>query len=144
MNSILRMIFLTSSGQRAIRLVCLAGAMTSCGRAAAGELTAGVAKVDITDRSGPVNDPLFVKALVISDGKTKAAIITVDAVAIGEIGHIGNDYLPNVRAEAGEGTRHQTDEHAGQRQPLPRRRLPGCRRATPYRRSRKRPADWCR
>ncbi|MCC6696253.1 MAG: hypothetical protein IT365_11540 [Candidatus Hydrogenedentes bacterium] len=65
----------------------------------AGGLSAGVAKVDITDRdAGPVNDPLYVKALVVKNDATTVAIITVDAVALGEIGHIGNDYLPTVRA----------------------------------------------
>ena len=64
-----------------------------------GELIAGVARVDITDRdAGPVNDPLFVKALVLKNETTSLVIITVDAVAIGEIGRIGNDYLPNIRA----------------------------------------------
>lgn len=62
-------------------------------------LSAGAAKVDITDRgAGPVNDPLFVKALVLKAGATTAALITVDAVAIAEIGRIKNDYLPTVRA----------------------------------------------
>jgi hypothetical protein len=65
----------------------------------AGAMRAGVAKVDITDyEAGPVNDPLFVKALVLQSGETTAVLITVDAVAIGEIGHIKNEYLPNVRA----------------------------------------------
>jgi len=65
----------------------------------AGRLYAGVAKVDITNRqAGPVNDPLYVKAIVLKDDTTTAAIITVDAVAIGEIGYIGNDYLANVRS----------------------------------------------
>lgn len=65
----------------------------------AAQLTAGVAKVDITDReAGPVNDPLFVKALVLKSAETTVVLITVDAVAIGEIGRIKNDYLPKVRA----------------------------------------------
>ncbi|HPO12625.1 MAG TPA: hypothetical protein PLI09_04200 [Candidatus Hydrogenedentes bacterium] len=69
------------------------------GAAHADQLTAGAAKVDITGRdAGPVNDPLYVKALVIKNGVSTFAIITVDAVAIGEIGKIGNDYLPTVRA----------------------------------------------
>ena len=69
----------------------------------AAQLSAGVAKVDITNReAGPVNDPLYVKALVVKDGKTTAVIITVDAVAIGEIGHIKNDYLPKIRARLQE------------------------------------------
>ena len=62
-------------------------------------LSAGVARVDITDRdAGPVNDPLYVKALVLGDGGTTLAIVTVDAVALGEIGRIGNDFLPTVRS----------------------------------------------
>jgi hypothetical protein len=65
----------------------------------ADQLMAGAAKVDITDRAaGPVNDPLFVKALVMKNDTTTAALITLDAVAVGEIGHIKNDYLAKVRA----------------------------------------------
>ena len=71
----------------------------SADSADAAGLSAGVAKADITDRdAGPVNDPLYVKALVLKSDSTTVAIITVDAVAIGEIGHIGNDYLPTVRS----------------------------------------------
>jgi len=61
-------------------------------------LRAGVAKVDITNTDVLlVNDRLYVKALVLKDDATTVAIITVDAVAIGEIGYIGNDYLGKVR-----------------------------------------------
>ncbi len=61
-------------------------------------LSAGVAKVDITDRgAGPVNDPLYVKALVLRSETTTITIVTVDAVAIGEIGRIKNNYLATVR-----------------------------------------------
>lgn len=82
-----------------IILTATAGAFVSVSVHAA-ELKAGVAKVDITNReAGPVNDPLYAKALVLSDGQTTFAIVTVDAVAIGEIGYIANDYLENVRAE---------------------------------------------
>ncbi len=67
--------------------------------ARAAQLWAGVAKVDITNtEAGPVNDPLYVKALVIKSDTTTVAIITVDAVAIGEIGPIDNDYLSKVRS----------------------------------------------
>lgn len=66
----------------------------------AGTLQAGAAKVDITDvDAGPVNDPLYVKALAIRSEATTLVIVTVDAVAIGEIGRIGNDYLPTVRGQ---------------------------------------------
>lgn len=67
----------------------------------AGELRAGVAKVDITDyEAGPVHDPMYAKALVLTDETTMIALVSVDAVAIGEIGRISNDYLPEVRAAA--------------------------------------------
>lgn len=66
--------------------------------AGAAPLSAGVAKVDITNvDAGPVNDRLWAKALVVKSDDTTAVIISVDAVAIGEIGHIKNDYLPKVR-----------------------------------------------
>ena len=65
--------------------------------AAAGQLFAGIARVDITDRTGPVNDPCFAKALVLKDDRTTAVIITVDAVAIGEIGRIGRGFMATVR-----------------------------------------------
>ncbi|MEZ6092022.1 MAG: hypothetical protein R3C05_29255 [Pirellulaceae bacterium] len=65
---------------------------------AADTLMAGVGKVDITEpTAGPAHDRMYARALVISDGTTKAAIITVDAVAIGGIGYIRDDYLPKVR-----------------------------------------------
>lgn len=66
----------------------------------AAQLWAGVAKVEITDReAAPVNDPLYAKALVLKDEATTVVLITVDAVAIGQIGRIGNDFLPNVRSQ---------------------------------------------
>jgi hypothetical protein len=66
----------------------------------AGELRAGVARVDVTDRTvGLVNDPLFAKALVVKSDSTTAVLITIDAVAIGEIGRIGNDFLARVRGQ---------------------------------------------
>ncbi len=68
--------------------------------AEADPIQAGVSKVEITDRdAGPVNDPSYVKALVLKEGRNIAVIVTVDAVAIGEIGRIGNGYLTKVRAQ---------------------------------------------
>lgn len=68
-------------------------------RPAVQPLLAGAAKVDITNtEAGPVNDPLYVKALVLKSGATTAVIVTVDAVAIAEIGSIRNDFLAKVRA----------------------------------------------
>jgi hypothetical protein len=70
------------------------------GSVEAAPLRAGAAKIDVTDlNAGPVSDPLYVKALVITDDATTAVIITVDAVAIAEIGTIRNDYLSKVRGQ---------------------------------------------
>jgi len=71
---------------------------TSTQTADAAALTAGVGKVDITHPEGLINDRSYVRALVFSNGETKAAIVTLDVVAIGEIGSIKNDYLDKVRA----------------------------------------------
>ena len=79
--------------------IAVASFCVSSSAAPAAPLRAGVAKVDITNYdAGPVNDPLFVKALVLTDGKTTAVIATLDVVAIGEIGYVKSDYLPTVRA----------------------------------------------
>ncbi|GAB4142397.1 MAG: hypothetical protein Tsb009_12690 [Planctomycetaceae bacterium] len=84
-------------GMMTVLLVFVIGT-GSCAQAAEGMLRAGVAKVDITNRdAGPVNDPLFVKALVLKSKTTTAVIITVDAVAIARIGSIRDDYLKTVR-----------------------------------------------
>jgi len=70
--------------------------VTSCLDAAG--LRAGVAKVDITDRTtGPPNDPCFAKALVLRSAGTTAVLVTVDAVAIGGIGRIGDGFLATIR-----------------------------------------------
>ncbi len=80
---------------------------------AAEPLFAGVGRVDITgsaaeQRDDPLysgidagcsSDRLYVRALVLQQGDCAVVLITVDAVAIGEIGSIGNDFLPNVRAQ---------------------------------------------
>jgi hypothetical protein len=64
----------------------------------AASLQAGAAKIDITnEEAGPVHGRLFARALVISDDTTSIVLITIDAVALGEIGHISNDFLSKVR-----------------------------------------------
>lgn len=68
-----------------------------CVAAARAEMLAGVAKVDITDRTGPVNDPCFAKALVLKSGDNTTVLITLDAVAVGGIGRIGNGFMATVR-----------------------------------------------
>ena len=74
--------------------------ITPTGIATAAGLWAGAAKVGITDtQAGPVDGRMYVRALVIKNDTTTAAIVTVDAVAIGEIEYIGNDYLGKVRSQ---------------------------------------------
>ena len=72
---------------------------TLTGTASAAELWAGAAKVDITNLdAGPVQGRMYAKAIVLSDGTTTAAIVTLDVVSLGEIGHIKNDFLGKVRS----------------------------------------------
>ncbi|MEX2567121.1 MAG: hypothetical protein WD431_14350 [Cyclobacteriaceae bacterium] len=64
------------------------------------QISAGVAKVDITDReAGEVNDPLFAKALILDDGTTRMVMITLDVVALEGIGPIRQGYLEKVRSQ---------------------------------------------
>ncbi len=64
------------------------------------QMRAGIAKVDITNReAGPVNDPLYAKAVVFEVNKRRVVIASVDAVAIGEIGYIKNNFMQNVREQ---------------------------------------------
>lgn len=61
-------------------------------------LEAGAAKVDITAPGTlSTRDRLHARALVLRSGKTVAVLVAVDAVAIGGIGYISNDYLETVR-----------------------------------------------
>jgi len=89
---------LRAIGARGVAAIVLAST-ASVSATPAAELLAGVAKVDITDRdAGPVNDPLYAKALVLSTGETTTVLVSIDAVAIGEIGRITHEFLPSLRA----------------------------------------------
>lgn len=63
------------------------------------QLKAGVGREDITSKIAVKNDTLYVKALVLKDAAATAVIITVDAVAIEEIGSIKKTYLSTVREQ---------------------------------------------
>ena len=66
----------------------------------AAPLRAGVAKIDITNTDVPlVNDTLYAKALAIKSDDKTVVFVTIDAVAIAEIGSIKNSFLGNVRAQ---------------------------------------------
>ncbi|MEQ9407065.1 MAG: hypothetical protein RIK87_05040 [Fuerstiella sp.] len=80
-------------------------AFTIAPRAAvlAESLLAGAAKVDITsDAAGPAHGRLHTRALVLKSDATTAVMVTLDVVAIGEIGAISNDFLGNVRNRVNE------------------------------------------
>jgi len=63
-------------------------------------IKAGIGKMDVTNIQVPlVNDTLYAKALILDEGTTKLVMITVDAVSLGEIGYIKNDYVGKVRAQ---------------------------------------------
>lgn len=66
---------------------------------ASSSLRGGAAKREITiSKPGvEVHDPLFAKALVLDDGATTAVIIAMDAVAIGGIADVPDDFLPRLR-----------------------------------------------
>lgn len=77
----------------------LALCTATAGRLNAAELRAGAAKVDISSLdAGPVSGPLFAKALILTNGETTVALVTLDVVSLGEIGYIPNDFLPKLRA----------------------------------------------
>lgn len=79
-------------------LAILLASIVSVRHLSAVDLLAGAARIDITDHAaGAANDPSFAKALVLKSEGTTAVLITVDAVAIGEIGRIGNGFLATVR-----------------------------------------------
>ncbi|HIA18781.1 MAG TPA: hypothetical protein EYN70_05070, partial [Planctomycetaceae bacterium] len=67
----------------------------------AAQLKAGAAKIDISRvESGPLESPLFAKALVIKSDATTVVLVTLDVVSFGEIGSIPNDFIEKVRARA--------------------------------------------
>ena len=63
------------------------------------EIIAGIAKVDVTDRTVPVNDPCYAKALVLTSGETAAVLVTDVADVVELAGRIGEDLGERRRAE---------------------------------------------
>ena len=80
MNCTARQLFIAFNAALLLALVA---------RVEAAELRAGVARADITDHAaGPVHDPCYVKVLAQKNDDATVVLITIDAVAIGEIGLI--------------------------------------------------------
>jgi len=83
--------------------LCLIFAAFGSGPIAHAALRAGAAKVDITHPdSKQVSSPLYSRALVIQDENTTIVLVSMDVVAIGGIGYIKNEFLPNVRRRVKE------------------------------------------
>lgn len=66
-----------------------------------GLLRAGCSRCEITteDPDVRVNDPLFARVLVLDDGEKRAVIISMDCIAVGDIGEVGDAFFPSLRAE---------------------------------------------
>lgn len=90
----------TTQFQMMTRLLCVWSALFAVQSfAEAAEFSAGVGKIDITNYdAGPANDKMHARALVLKQGDLTAVFVSVDAVAIEQIGPIKSDYLPKVRA----------------------------------------------
>jgi len=66
---------------------------------AAADLRAGTAVVDVTDPGAEkVHDPSMAKVLLLEQEGTRAVLVTIDVVAIGGIGPIGDGFLTDLRA----------------------------------------------
>lgn len=64
-------------------------------------LRAGVARSEITIQLSEIgiHDPLWTKALVLNDGAVSVVVIAMDAVSIGGIADVGDDFLPALRLQ---------------------------------------------
>ena len=72
---------------------------TPCAPLAAAELRAGTAVVDVTDPGAEkVHDPSMAKVLLLEQEGRRGVLITIDAVAIGGIGPIGDRFLADLRS----------------------------------------------
>ena len=79
-----------------------AAAIAPFGGSAAGgsapRLRAGFARADVTTTSGPVHDPVFVKALVLDDGERRVALVSLDTICLGGgIGEVADSFFPALR-----------------------------------------------
>lgn len=61
-------------------------------------LKAGFARGNVSTHSGAVHDPIYLKALVLDDGTTRAALISIDTICLGGgIGEIPDSFFPDFR-----------------------------------------------
>ncbi|MEA4824413.1 MAG: hypothetical protein VB111_09910 [Clostridiaceae bacterium] len=61
-------------------------------------MKSGFARAEITTREGNIHDPLYVKALVLDDGATRAALVSLDTICLGGgIGDLDDAFFPALR-----------------------------------------------
>ena len=85
-----------SASRTSVALVFFVAAFLNVQDALA-QLKAGTGKSNITAANcGVVHDSLFVKALVLQNGSSRVAIISLDVVAIGGIGDIPDSFFPEI------------------------------------------------
>ena len=67
-------------------------------------IKAGISKIEISSQQEnvKVNDPLYAKVIVFDDTKKRSAIIALDAVAIGGICDISDDFMNEIRSSLSE------------------------------------------
>lgn len=88
---------IVESASRITAALVFLGAVFLNSQDAWAQLKAGTGKSNITvSNCGEVHDSLFVKVLVLENGTFRAAIITMDVVAIGSIGAIPDSFLPEI------------------------------------------------
>ncbi len=79
-------------------LLCSLGGWLLAAPLPAAELRAGTAVVDVTDPGiEKVHDPAMAKILLLEQEGRRAVLVTVDVVAIGGIGPIGDGFLAELR-----------------------------------------------
>ncbi len=85
---------------RFVSLALLGGVFAAVAAAplAAAELRAGTAVVDVTDPGAEkVHDPALAKVLLLEQEGKRGVLVTIDVVAIGGIGPIGDPFLAKLR-----------------------------------------------
>lgn len=86
-----------AAGLPAVLAALVAAGLPGAG-ARGGELRAATAVVDVTDPGATrVHDPALAKVLLLERDGVRAALVTIDVVAIGGIGPIGDAFLGELR-----------------------------------------------
>ena len=91
------------TGMTAMTTMALADTFGAAPAREATALKAGFARVDVSTKTGPVHDPVYLKALVLDDGVTRAALISIDTICLGGgIGEIPDSFFPELKRRSCE------------------------------------------